>query len=115
MEINDQILNDILAKPFFRGRILSGSMDPVIKVGDEILVDVKARDFKRFDIIVFAHENILICHYVWRVNKLVQPLMIQTRSLKGELDFPVSMDKYVGKVISHRLGIYRKLRAVFFN
>jgi signal peptidase I len=43
MEINDQILNGILAKPFFRGRILSGSMEPVIKVGDEILVDVKAR------------------------------------------------------------------------
>lgn len=114
MEINDQKLQQILSMSLFKGKIVSGSMEPVIKVGDDILVMVKAKDLKKFDIIVFRQNNKLICHYLWSVNKIIEPKLMQTRSLLGAKDFPIKDEDYVGKVISHKLSVWRILKIIFF-
>ena len=114
MKVNKAILDDILSQPFFRGRILSASMSPLIEVGDEILVDVKSEKLKRFDVIVFVQDDVLVCHYIWRINYIVEPKLIQTRSLLGKHDFPIGFDKYVGKVVSHSLSFWQILRILIF-
>lgn len=101
------------AVPFFRGKIVTGSMDPVIKIGEEIVVDVGCRDFKRFDIIVFFQSDKLICHYLWRKNSIVKPVLYQTRALNGGYDLPVTEELCLGKVISHKLPLWRILKSLF--
>ena len=114
MEINDQMLQQIFSMPIFKGKIVSGSMEPVIKIGEEILVVVKAKDIKKFDIIVFKQNNKLICHYLWSINKMIDPKLMQTRSLLGGKDFPIREEDYIGKVVSHKLSVWRILKIIFF-
>jgi hypothetical protein len=115
MEINPIIKQKILSQKIFRGKILSESMEPVIKKDEEIVVEVKAVNLQRFDIIVFEDGNKFICHYIWSINKLIEPKLIQTRSLRGPKDFPFKQEQYVGKVISHRLSYWRKIKILLFN
>ena len=112
VDINEEIKQKILAQPFFKGKIVSGSMIPVINIGEEILIEVKARNLKRFDIIVFLREEKLICHYLWNINRVVKPLLLQTRNIKGGKDYPIKEEDYIGKVLSHKLSFFRKLRIV---
>jgi signal peptidase I len=90
--------------PFFKGVIVSDSMEPLLKIGDKIVVEVGTRELKRFDLIVFWNGEKLVCHYVWAMNRLVTPFLLQTRSMKylGK-DVPINWDDYLGKVHSHRL------------
>lgn len=105
---------EILKKvPLYKGKIVSNSMEPVIRVGEEVVVDVGAKDIQRFDIIVIYVEGKLICHYVWQVNRLVMPKLIQTRNMGGKLDFPVSEADYLGKVLNFKLNWWHKLRIFF--
>ena len=90
-------------------------MIPVINIGDEILVEVKAKNLKRFDIIVFLQDDILICHYLWNLNRFIEPLLLQTRNMSGGKDYPINEDAYIGKVLSHRLSFFRKLRIILFK
>lgn len=113
MVIDENVKKKILAQPFFKGKIVSGSMIPVIAIGEEITVEIKARELKRFDIIVFVQNQKLICHYLWTMNKIVEPRLMQTRSMGGGKDFPISEDEYIGKVISHRLSWWNKLKIIF--
>ena len=94
--------------PFFKGKIVSGSMHPVIKIGDGIVVEIGNLNIKRFDIIVFYSHGILICHYLWAYNKVFTPILFQTRSLFGKKDHPIDASSYLGKVISHKLSWWRK-------
>jgi signal peptidase I len=113
VEITDELKKKILEQPFFKGKIVSGSMIPVIEIGEEIMVEVKAKELKRFDIIVFVQHQKLICHYLWTINKIVEPRLMQTRSMGGGKDFPISEDEYVGRVISHHLNWWHKLKIIF--
>jgi len=115
MQVSKDNLEKILSQPFLRGRVLTASMDPLIKVGDEIVVDIKSNDLKRFDIIVFIQDDMLICHYIWSINKFVRPILIQTRSLLGKKDFPIDLEKYIGKVISHRLSFVQIIKILIFK
>ena len=94
--------------PFFKGKIVSGSMHPVIKIGDGIVVEIGNFDIKRFDIIVFYSHGKLICHYLWTYNRVFTPVLFQTRSLFGNKDYPIDHDAYLGKVVSHKLSWLRK-------
>ena len=113
MEIDEKTKQAILSQHFFRGKIVSGSMIPVINIGDEILVEVKAKKLKRFDIIVFLDEGKLICHYLWTMNKVVKPFLMQTRNMYGGKDIPIREENYIGKVLSHRLSLWQKLKFLF--
>ena len=94
----------------FKSKVVTDSMVPVIKVGEEVVIDVNANDIKRFDIIVIYHDGKLICHYLWRKNKLVKPILLQTRNMSGKLDYPVYETDYLGKVVNFRLSFWQKLK-----
>lgn len=99
--------------PLFKGKVVSDSMSPVIKVGDEVVVEVGTRDLKRFDIIIIWVEGKLICHYLWQKNQIISPILLQTRNMRGERDYPVPEADYLGKVISHELSLWQKLKFLF--
>ena len=88
-------------------------MLPVIQIGDEVIIDVGYEDIKRFDIVVIFHDGKLICHYLWRKNKLVKPILLQTRNMSGKLDYPVEMNDYLGKVMNYKLSLWQKIKIMF--
>lgn len=94
-------------------KIMSASMEPVIKVNQNVIVSKLNRPIKRFDIIVFKGERELICHYVRHVNRHLTDgdnNLIQTRGLGNKLnDVPIHQNEVLGIVISHRLNLWRKL------
>lgn len=105
MEIGREEFEKLKKSPFFKGVIVSDSMSPLIKVGDKIVVSVGDRELNRFDIVVIYVNGKLICHYLWAMNRVITPILFQTRNLKnGGKDFPVSFDDYLGKVLSHQLS-----------
>lgn len=110
-ELSQEKFLRIKELPIFKGIIVSDSMEPAVKIGEKIIVDVGTLNLERFDIIVFFQNGKLIAHYMWEMNKLVQPILLRTRSLKyGQLDLPIGMNQYLGKVISHRLSNWQKFR-----
>lgn len=100
--------------PFFRGVIKSDSMEPLIKVGEKIVVEVGRETLERFDVIVVWYKGQLTCHFLWAKNVRVSPVLLQTMSLKFlDKDYPIPMEAYLGKVVSHRLSFFHKLRILF--
>lgn len=108
MDMTEDHFEKLKKLPVFKGKIVTGSMIPVIKIGESIVVEVLSENLKRFDIIVFRQNNKLVCHYVWNINRIVTPRLIQTRNLQGGYDYPISPEDYFGKVISHHLSSWRK-------
>jgi signal peptidase I len=99
--------------PIFKGVVVTNSMEPLIMVGDKILVEVGATDIKRFDIVIVLLNGVLTCHYLWIKNRHITPILLQTRSLRYYgADFPVELSDYLGKVISHRLKWHQKFRII---
>ena len=99
--------------PMFKGKIVSNSMEPVIMVGEDIVVAVGEQDIKRFDIIVIFFEEKLICHYLWQKNRSLKPILLQTRNMFGQRDIPIREEDYFGKVLSHKLSLWQKLKILF--
>lgn len=97
----------------FKSKVITGSMIPIINIGDEVIVEVGQTDIKRFDIIVIYLDNKLICHFLWRKNKVVKPILLQTRNMSKKLDVPIQEENYLGKVISHKIGFWYKLKLLF--
>ncbi len=110
MEVTREAFEKLKASPFFKGKVVSASMEPVIRTGEEIVVDVGCKELRRFDIVVVYLEGKLVCHYLWAKNRVVTPVLLQTRNMKGQRDFPVEESAYLGKVVSHRIGFLRRLR-----
>lgn len=112
-DITREEFNQLKQLPLFKGTIVSGSMMPLMPIGTPIVVAVGDQTIKRFDIIVFYNENKLICHFLWNINKIVTPKLLQTRNLINfGVDFPITMDDYLGKVVSHQLRLRDKLRLI---
>ena len=59
-------------------------------------------------------DDVLVCHYLWNINRFIEPLLLQTRNISGGRDYPIKEEDYIGKVLSHRMGFLRKLRIIFF-
>ncbi len=97
----------------FKSKVVSDSMVPIIEIGDEVIIDVGNMEIKRFDIIVIYQDERLVCHYLWRLNRYLKPILLQTRNMSGKMDFPVNTEDYLGKVMSHRLSFWQKLRIIF--
>lgn len=97
--------------------VVTGSMIPLIQIGEKITVEPFEGEAKKFDIVVFHHKNILVCHYVWHVNRLTMgsPLTYSTRGLANAHEdiVPCTSDKVLGKVTSHRLKFGHKLKTYF--
>lgn len=93
-------------------RVVSGSMEPLIQIGAELILEgVKLEDIRKFDILVFKETPAYMCHYVWHVNKTFNKGDIITRSLKeGHFDDAFSMDKVLGRVVNYKIGLFTKCR-----
>jgi signal peptidase I len=115
MEITREIFEGLKRQKMYKFKVITPSMEPIIKVGDNIVVDILAKDIRRFDIIVFKEEGRLICHYLWSMNKLFEPIMLQTRSMLGEKDYPIKYEDYLGKVISQRLSLWVRFKIMFLQ
>lgn len=105
MEVTREMFEELKKSAFFKGVIVSDSMTPLIKVGDKIIVEVGCRDLRRFDVVVILVNGKLVCHFLWAMNRIVEPILFQTMNLKhAGKDFPVSFEDYLGKVVSHKLS-----------
>ncbi len=94
-------------------KIISGSMEPVIKVNDKVVIKKIDQPLKRFDIIVYKSERELVCHLVKHINQFMtegENNLIQTRGLNSHHDdIPVHLDDVLGLVVSHKINVWRKL------
>lgn len=93
-------------------RVVSDSMEPLIQIGAELILErVRSEDIRKFDILVFKETPVYMCHYVWHVNKVYNKGDIITRSLKeGRLDDAFSFDKVLGRVVNYKIGFLMKCR-----
>ena len=95
----------------FKAVIRSDSMEPFLKVGDQITVDVGVKDLKRFDLIIFWRNNQMFCHCLWTMNRFMEPIFLQSRCIKyQDREHPIRFEDYLGKVTSHELPIRFKLK-----
>jgi hypothetical protein len=94
-------------------RVVTGSMEPVIEVGDELLVEDIQEPLKLFDIIVYWNGSVYICHFVWSLNRHVRDQgarWVVTRSLaSAREDFPVLESDILGRVVDREIPFSRKL------
>lgn len=107
------------AKSTWPVKIISDSMEPLIKTGEEVEVIPAPENLQRFDILVFWSESKLICHYLWSRNQLKfnhADQLLVTRPLKyrGE-DFPISPHHVLGVVKHRRLNLWQKIKAYLKN
>lgn len=99
--------------PFLRFCVVTSSMEPLIQVGERVIID-KTAELKQHDIIVFWQNEKLICHVLWHLNRRLKlgglPIWV-TRALKGnQWDLSIQPEHVLGKVVSHRLSFWWKLR-----
>lgn len=100
-------------------RVVSGSMEPVIKTDEEITVSTIGDGLKRFEIIVYKSERELVCHYIWHINQIMRQDdndLVLTRGLRARHnDYPVHRRDILGRVSSHKLSLWWKLRLLWAN
>ncbi|MFL5814735.1 MAG: S26 family signal peptidase [Bdellovibrionia bacterium] len=104
-------------------RVVTGSMEPVIQIGDELLVEDIQEPLKLFDIIVYWNGSVYICHFVWSLNRHTHNAgerWVVTRSLASSReDFPVLESGILGRVVDREIPFSKKLwivlKAKFFK
>lgn len=97
-------------------RIVSDSMLPLIKVGEEISMIKLPPTLNIFDIIVFYDKGKLICHFVWQDQKQFNGAVI-TRSLKDPYKNEVPRDykNLLGWVPSKKISWTCKTKIILLN
>jgi signal peptidase I len=102
-----------------KGRIASGSMHPILRINEEVLVCQKASNeiYKRFDIIVFKKQDQLFAHFFWRRQEINGKITILARSIINptQNDFPLEDKDIVGIIKDKKLTYYYKLYVYFRN
>jgi signal peptidase I len=108
-------------------RVVTGSMEPVIQVGDELVIEEIHEPLELFDIIVYWNGSVYLCHFVWSLNRHTNSHTnskgehwVVTRSLASSReDFPVLESDILGRVVDREIPFLRKLwivlKARFFN
>ncbi len=112
-----QDLRKLLGSEKFVGfKVVSGSMEPVIKTGEMIVIE-KSEVLKRFDIVVFRQNSLLICHFIKFINRTPDsngdPVYV-TSGMANPVreDLPVPLGEILGTVVSHRLGRFFRFRFI---
>ncbi|MFI5360465.1 MAG: S24/S26 family peptidase [Elusimicrobiota bacterium] len=96
---------ELAAGRTLRLMVVTGSMLPLLPIGESIEVAPVVRPLRPFDIVVFLSGERLICHYVVHSNRL-QPAgaVVVTRGLSNPFeDLPVERRDVLGRVVSHRI------------
>lgn len=97
-------------------KIVSDSMEPLLKIGQEIhLTASPINELRPFDLIVFLENHKLVCHFYWHQNRHDGTLL--TRSLKRprSSDFPIQPDHYLGRVVGIHLSFAQKTKVILLN
>lgn len=90
-------------------KVVSDSMEPLIKVGENITVQKPLiKELNIFDIIVFNQGARLNCHYLTKIDH--QQDQYITRSLKNPTsqDYPISFDDIIAHVTNKKLSLWHK-------
>ncbi len=78
--------------------VVSGSMEPTIKVGDMIIIDTKAKDYQKGDIVTFYDiNNAFVTHRIIEIDG--KEMVTKGDNKANSIDDPTSVDKIVGKHI----------------
>ena len=110
-------LKELQIKRTINVQIVSDSMEPIIKTGEVIKVEMVVGEPKTFDILVFYQNDIFLCHYFWKKNSYFDNSgkNYLTRPLKSQwADIPFSRDQILGKAVGKKLGFLRKC-VIFFR
>jgi hypothetical protein len=100
-------------------KISGVSMLPLLK--DEEVIEVHPLSdlsvLKKFDVIVFWQENLLICHYFWRKNSYFYTddnHIFLTRPLNplNAYDIPIKDEQILGVVKNVKMNCWLKLRTI---
>ena len=103
----------VLKKRIFKApleiKIVSGSMEPLIKTGERIMVE-KCEDPNIYDVVVYqANDKRLICHFVCGVSKAEPGFLLLQSLTSAPMDLPVSKDRVLGRVIGKKISFYYKM------
>lgn len=94
-------------------RVVTGSMEPLIKTGEELTIEEIVEPLKIFDIVVFWNGSIYVCHFVWRLNRKPNSKgerWVTTRSLMSDFeDFPILETQILGRVTDRQIPFSKKL------
>lgn len=78
--------------------VVSGSMEPTIKVGDMIIIDTKAERYQKGDIVTFYDiNNAFVTHRIIEIDG--KEMVTKGDNKANSIDDPTSVDKIVGKHI----------------
>lgn len=95
----------------YQGKIVSGSMHPLIKIGDIIQVEaISLEQLEKFDIIVFYQNEMLVCHFVWHKSRFGNQDEVITKSLIGGEDLPIKKELILGRVKNFKLSLIDKIK-----
>jgi len=71
--------------------VVSGSMEPTIKVGDIIVIDVEDKDYKIGDIITFSKDNSFVTHRIISLDG--DYLTTKGDNINNTEDDPISLNQ----------------------
>lgn len=100
-------------------KVVSDSMHPVIKINDLLQLEPAQNSLKRFDIILFKRNSVLVTHYIWK-NQIAFNNSLITRSLKNIYrdEEPVNLSEIVGVVSNYQIPAlvrFKVLALCFFK
>lgn len=112
---------EVLRKKLLKGdsvslTVVSDSMEPLIKTGENIEVgQVELANLQLFDIILFFQGGRLNTHFLSKIDHNNKQYI--TRPLKNpdQNDYPLSGEEILGIINNKRLNFWHKLRIVFHN
>lgn len=114
--------HEVLKKKLSRGEphrltIVSNSMEPLIKTGEEVEVQAppKAEKLALFDIILFRQGNRLNAHFLTKVDW--QNDQFITRPLRDprHQDYPLKYDDIIGIIAHKKISLWQKLRVLLLS
>lgn len=82
-----------------RLKILSDSMEPILKVNHEYRVEFCSfGDLKTFDIVVFLEGRKLMSHFLWFKSESFEHWISKSYRYPTQLDSPITEQNYLGVI-----------------
>ena len=100
-----------------RFRIISDSMEPLLKVGDEIVwekIEKPFENLERFDLILFRQNQNLYCHFLWKIDYRQRVFVTRAYRYLWHEDLPLTQNQILGKVTNYQLSLRQKLKIIFY-
>lgn len=86
-------------------------MEPVVKTGESVTVEPITSELKIFDLIVFFQNGLLVSHMYIKKSRLDDKMITASYKYKS-YDFPVGPAELLGKITSHKLSCFQKLKLI---